>query len=277
MVSDDEGTPVGHPPADSRPALPEVADRLFPRVPDEQLALRPRPRLHPAPSDAATADPSSDLDPEGLVARDGGGGDSFVREVPVLLLIALVLAFLLRTFVVQVFFIPSGSMEPTLAVDDRIAVEKLTYRLREPRRGDVVVFEGEELPDEDIGLATRVGRGIGQFLGVVPANARDYVKRVIGLPGDTVELRGGTVLVNGIPLDEPYVVFEDASDYGPVSVPDGMLFFLGDNRPNSADSRSALGMVPRVQVVGRAAFVIWPFAHGGSLAGVDHTATVEGP
>jgi signal peptidase I len=211
--------------------------------------------------------------------RDGGGsgraaakGGSFLRELPVLLLIAFVLAFLLRTFVLQVFYIPSSSMEPTLQIDDRMVVEKLTYLAREPRRGEIVVFEGETLVDPyaDQGTVARVVRGVGQFLGVVPASARDFVKRVIGVEGDEVVIESGQVFVNGEPIDEPYVVFDDGSDYGPVTVPEGHLFFLGDNRPNSSDSRRSLGFVPRGHVVGRAAVVIWPPDHAGRLTGVEH-------
>jgi signal peptidase I len=195
---------------------------------------------------------------------------SFLRELPVLLLVAFVLAFLLRTFVLQVFYIPSASMEPTLMVDDRMVVEKVTYRFREPQRGEIVVFEGEtESVPDDTGAVADVVRGVGQFLGVVPASARDFVKRVIGLPGDEIRIEAGTVFVNGVPLDEPYKV-DEANDYGPVLVPEDRLFFLGDNRPNSSDSRRGLGMVEADQVVGRAVIVLFPFAHTGMLTGVAY-------
>jgi signal peptidase I len=197
---------------------------------------------------------------------------SFFRELPVLLLVAFLLAFLLRTFVLQVFFIPSGSMENTLQIDDRMVVEKITYLFREPVRGEIVVFEGESfgVVDPDATAGERVVRGLGQFLGVVPASARDYVKRVIGLPGDEILIEDGEVFVNGRALDEPYVVFEDPSDFGPVTVPADHLFFLGDNRPNSSDSRRGLGFVPQDAVVGRSAVIIWPFDHAGLLTGVEH-------
>ncbi|WP_052666432.1 signal peptidase I [Nitriliruptor alkaliphilus] len=195
---------------------------------------------------------------------------SFLRELPVLLLVAFVLAFLLRTFVLQVFFIPSASMEPTLMVDDRMVVEKVTYRFREPERGEIVVFEGDNTaPPDGNGAVGDIVRGVGQFLGVVPASARDFVKRVIGLPGDEIRIEAGTVFVNGEPLDEPYKVDED-NDYGPVIVPEDRLFFLGDNRPNSSDSRRGLGMVERDQVVGRAVVILFPFDHAGRLTGVQH-------
>lgn len=205
-------------------------------------------------------------------ARSRSGASSFFRELPVLLLIAFVLAFLLRTFVLQVFYIPSSSMEPTLQINDRMAVEKVTYQFREPRRGEVVVFEGEELGviDPDASFGERALQGVGQFLGVVPASARDLVKRVIGLPGDEILIEDGQVFVNGTPIDEPYVVFPDNASYGPVTVPDDSLFFLGDNRPNSNDSRRSLGMVPLDDVVGRAVVIIWPPGNAGSLTGVEH-------
>ncbi|MEX2550087.1 MAG: signal peptidase I [Nitriliruptoraceae bacterium] len=202
-------------------------------------------------------------------ARSGG---SFLRELPFLLLIALVLAFLLRTFVVQVFYIPSSSMEPTLQVDDRMIVEKVTYRFREPLRGEILVFEGDSFGevDPDLSVGSRVVRGFGQFLGLVPASARDFVKRAIGLPGDEILIEDGVVMVNGVTLDEPYVAFEDPSDFGPVTVPDDSLFFLGDNRPNSSDSRRDLGFVDADKVVGRAVLIIWPFEHATTLTDVEH-------
>ncbi|MEX0835301.1 MAG: signal peptidase I, partial [Nitriliruptor sp.] len=208
-------------------------------------------------------------DASGDDGRDTSSG-SFLRELPVLLLVAFVLAFLLRTFVLQVFFIPSASMEPTLTVDDRMVVEKITYRFREPERGEIVVFEGEtESVPRDEGTATSLVRGVGQFLGVVPASARDFVKRVIGLPGDEIRIDGGEVFVNGVALDEPYKVEED-TDYGPVIVPDDRLFFLGDNRPNSSDSRRSLGFVERDNVVGRAVIILFPVDHFGMLTGVEY-------
>lgn len=202
---------------------------------------------------------------------------SFLRELPVLLLIALVLAFLLRTFVVQVFYIPSSSMEPTLSVNDRMVVEKITYLFRDPVRGEIVVFEGEELGevDPDATAGERFVRVVGQFLGVVPASARDFVKRVIGLPGDEIRIEEGVVFVNGVALDEPYVAFEDPSDFGPVTVPDDALFFLGDNRPNSSDSRRGLGFVPLDKVVGRSAAIIWPFDHATLLTDVEHELAAD--
>lgn len=203
---------------------------------------------------------------------------SFLRELPVLLLVALLLAFLLRTFVVQVFYIPSSSMEPTLQVQDRMVVEKVTYLFRGPQRGEVIVFAGENGGGDSPGGVGGAVTAVGRFLGVVPADARDFVKRVIGLPGDTVVIEGGVVQVNGVELPEEYVVNEDPDDFGPFEVPEDQLFVLGDNRPDSSDSRFSLGYVDLDRVVGRAFFVLWPLDHAGGLGtfGVDDLDIPEG-
>ena len=190
---------------------------------------------------------------------------SFLRELPVLLLVALVVAFLLRTFVVQVFYIPSASMVPTLQEQDRMVVEKVTFLFREPERGEIIVFKGDDTADGDeTGFAGLVA-GAGRFLGVVPADAQDFVKRVIGLPGDTVLIENGELFVNGVPVDEPYVVHDDPGSYGPYEVPSDSLFLMGDNRPGSSDSRGSMGYVPLDHVVGRPVLTIWPPDHIGRL------------
>lgn len=221
----------------------------------------------PEPGPASSADTPAGTTTDTAGAREEKDSfGAFIRELPVLIVIAFLLAFLLRTFVVQVFYIPSSSMVPTLEVNDRILVDKVTYRFRDLRRGEIVVFEGDRLgvPEVDRGPIERAVRGLGQLVGLAPANARDFVKRVIGLPGDEIEIDDdGTVFVNGVELDEPYVAAEDPRPFGPVEVPEGELFFLGDNRPNSSDSRvqEGLGFVERDHVVGRAFVVIWPVDH----------------
>lgn len=151
-------------------------------------------------------------------------------------LFAVVLAFFIITFVVQAFFIPSGSMEPTLQIGDRILVAKFYYRIAPIQRGDVIVFR-------------------------YPLNpGKDFVKRVVGLPGDRVELRQGVVYVNGQARPDLTPTRGDAScvqNYGPKTVTQGHLFVLGDNRCNSEDSRF-FGLVPVRNVVGRAVVVYWP-------------------
>lgn len=247
----------------------------------ERSEEEPPPPLWPTAHTEPVRNPSSKGGKDGREGHGTGrggrapsdaskGAAAFFRELPLLILIAFVLAFLLRTFVVQVFFIPSSSMEPTLQVDDRMAVEKITFHFREPRRGDVVVFEEDDVSQVESGTSEQLLRRVGQFIGIVPADARDFVKRVIAVGGDTVRIEEGSVYINDTLLHEPYVVYADEDDYGPVTVPDGHLFFLGDNRPNSSDSRRSLGFVPADAVVGRAAVVIWPPSHWGSLMGVEH-------
>lgn len=185
------------------------------------------------------------------------------------MLTALVIAVLLRTFLVQVFFIPSSSMVPTLAVDDRIVVEKVTYRFREPQRGDVVVFTGADgSPVTGDGpLIRRALDGLGRLTGVIPPDPSDLVKRVVALPGEEVAIIDGVLHVDGVALDEPYVAAPVPADFDAITVPVGTLFFLGDNRRNSADSRGSLGFVTRERVVGRALAVVWPPGNARSLVG----------
>jgi signal peptidase I len=171
---------------------------------------------------------------------------------------------------VQVFYIPSSSMVPTLAVDDRIVVEKVSYRFGGPVRGDVVVFAGADRVadvDDDRTLTERALQAVGRFVGVVPPDPSDLVKRVIGLPGEEVSIVGGLLHIDGVALTEAYVADAVAADFGPVVVPDGSLFFLGDNRRNSADSRGGLGFVDEERVIGRAVAVVWPFGNAASLVG----------
>jgi len=184
----------------------------------------------------------------------------------VLVLIALTVAFLLRSFVVQVFWIPSSSMVPTLQVDDRMVVEKLSYRVRDPARGDVVVFRPESTGTVvERPLLRRILRAGVQFVGVVPLDASDLVKRVAGLPGETVEIRGGVLLVDGVAYAEGYLASGAGADYGPVTVPPGQYLMLGDNRSNSSDSRGRLGFVPEERLVGRAFAVVWPLENAAWL------------
>ena len=181
-------------------------------------------------------------------------------ETPLLVVVALVLAFLIKTFVVQAFYIPSGSMIPTLQIGDRVLVEKLSFLAREPRRGEVLVFRRPGAVDVDSGIAG-AARSFLEGLGLVqPREDIDLIKRLMGLPGETVELRDGVLYVDGEPLREDYAQLDDR-DFGPVTVPDGELFFLGDNRGNSDDSRYGLGTVPVDNIVGRAFVILWPPTH----------------
>jgi signal peptidase I len=192
----------------------------------------------------------------------------FLGELPGLVLMALILAVLIKTFLVQAFFIPSPSMVPTLENGDRVLVTKLPYYLGEPKRGDVIVFEEPDPRRQpDRGVISGALHWFTQTLGVAKPDNEDYIKRVIGLPGDTVEGKRGKVLVNGLAIAEPYLE-QETSDFDPVKVPQGMLFVMGDNRANSLDSRYGLGVNPTDQpgvgfipvdkVVGKAFFIAWP-------------------
>jgi signal peptidase I len=150
---------------------------------------------------------------------------------------ALLVAFLIKTFLLQAFYIPSLSMAPTLKVNDRVLVNKLSYDLHDVRRGDLVVFESP--PNEG-------------------SQTKDLIKRVIGLPGETVESREGQIYINGQVLQEPYL--QDDITTGPmekVTVPPDHLWVMGDNRANSRDSRF-FGAIPEDLVIGRAFVRVWP-------------------
>ncbi len=213
----------------------------------------------------------SDSD-ETAAATPRSGNRAFWTELPFLVVIALVLAILLKTFVVQAFYIPSSSMEPTLLIGDRVLVTKTAYLYREPRRGEVVVFSedlGEAAPEE--GGFTGTLRSLASGLGVTAGSERDFIKRIIGLPGETIEMRAGVVYINGEPIPEAatsdggYLSRPDLTDFGPVTVEPGHYFMMGDNRPNSADSRYGLGQIALDQILGRAFVIIWPVGSAGGL------------
>lgn len=150
----------------------------------------------------------------------------------------MILALVLRAFVVQAFWIPSGSMIPTLMPGDRVMVAKFWYRFAEPKRGQIVVFRYPLDP------------------------TRDFVKRLIALPGETVEIKNGVVYINGEVLEEPYVKNRDFLSMEKTTVPRGQYFMMGDNRPNSQDSRF-WGFVPRNYLLGPAFFRYWPLSRIG--------------
>ncbi len=154
-------------------------------------------------------------------------------------IVAALLSLIIITFIVQAFYIPSGSMEPTLMINDRILVGKFIYRLETVGRTDVIVFRYPLNPQ------------------------RDFVKRVIGLPGERVQLKEGVVSIDDTPLSEKgHTIRPDFGNYGPVTVPAGQYFVLGDNRNNSEDSRF-FGYVPRANIIGKALFVYWPLSRIG--------------
>jgi signal peptidase I len=204
------------------------------------------------------------------------------QELILLVLIAICLAAVLRTFLLESFLIPSASMDNTLHVGDRVAVNKVVYDFTDPSRGSVVVFRGPrnwvpETPNDHPGVAATVGRGLGSLVGVTAPGQKDFIKRVIGLPGDTVSCCDtfGRVLVNGYPLDEGYI-FQNSPrgsptiggcqvrDFNQITVPPGDVFVMGDHRLVSEDSRCK-GPIPIGNIFGHAFAVAWPPSHWRTL------------
>lgn len=168
-----------------------------------------------------------------------------VVEVFKTIISAAVLAFGIRACVAEARYIPSESMLPTLEIDDRLIIEKISYRFRKPERGDVVVFSPTDtLKEQNFNEA--------------------FIKRVIGIPGDVVEVKQDEVYVNGEKLTEKYILEPPTYNYGPVEVPEGQYLVLGDNRNNSLDSHH-WGFVPIENLIGRAAIRFWPPNRLGSL------------
>lgn len=181
----------------------------------------------------------------------------WMRETVETIVIAFILAFLIRTFVVQAFYIPSGSMKPNLQIGDRILAYKFLYGLKNVKRGDIIVFK-------------------------FPLNPRkDFIKRVIGLPGDIIKVENKEIYVNGKQLSEPYIVHGDKwnsgfprDEYPPTPVPAGSLFMLGDNRDSSDDSRY-WGFVPAKNIVGEAFLVYWPLWRIRIMRGFSYQEHIE--
>ena len=204
------------------------------------------PPTFPAPDGAAApATPAP--------AKRSGGIGAFLEWV-VVIVAAIAVALLIKTFVMQAFYIPSESMLPTLEKNDRVLVNKLSYRLHDINRGDIVVFEK---PPE---------------AGASSEGTSDLIKRVIGLPGEKIAFEGGKVYVNGQILDEPYLPTGVTTAQGakpctltePCTVPSESIWVMGDNRSNSRDSRW-IGPIPEENIVGRAFVRIWPFSRFGGL------------
>ncbi len=261
------------------------------------------------------ADPTP-VDADGAAAQRGkGDGEgkkrSALREGAILVGIAVFIYYVMLTFIARPYLIPSESMQPTLngckgCVGDRIMVDKLTYRFSDPEPGDVVVFKGP--PNWNVGYKSIRSENTGirwvqnalSFIGFVPPDENDLVKRIIAVGGQTVQCRADTGLtVNGAPLREPYLdpstMMADpavypclGNEFGPVQVPAGRIWVMGDNRTHSADSRARCsstpedakdgvlctgdpmsGTVPVDNVIGKARFIAWPPGRWGGVSSFD--------
>ncbi len=208
-------------------------------------------------------------------------------DIPVTIAVALGVVLLITTFLVKPFSIPSGSMENTLQVGDRVLVNRAVFKARDIERGDVVVFDGSGsfVPPQvasDRAPITGALVWVGQSFGLVAPDSTDFIKRVIGTGGDRVTCcdAQGQLTVNGTPLVEDYLFPGDAPSLQPfdVEVPDGMLWVMGDHRSASADSRSHMGdpgggFVPESAVVGRAMTVVWPISRIQNIPLPDYATT----
>jgi len=165
-----------------------------------------------------------------------------IKDWVVSILIAVVLAFFIRYFIVELYMVEGPSMRPTLANGERLVVNKFLYRFRAPERGEIIVFRYPRDP------------------------SRDFIKRVIAVPGDTVEIKEGRVFVNGQLLNENYILEKTRGSYPLSTVPEGHVFVMGDNRNNSEDSRFRdVGFVSKDMIKGKAIVVFWPLDHLKSL------------
>jgi signal peptidase I len=272
-----EATP---PPVPARPT-PDPGGAAPAAEPSANAERPPANNVERPPASNAERAPANNAERKDAVRRPVATSEprprkkSFLRELPGIVITALVISVLIKTFLVQAFYIPSGSMENTLLVNDRVLVNKLADKPDEIHRGDVIVFRD---PGGWLGTSQATNRGgvIGGlrnalvFVGLAPAvGEEDLIKRVIAVGGDTVQCcTSGHMTVNGVPLDEPYLYPTDLgtpsqTDFGPIKVPAGKLWVMGDHRSVSEDSRAhrsqpGQGFVPVSDVIGRAFTIVWP-------------------
>ena len=247
-----------------------------------------------AGADGDAESPDGPAAPGGKPGNSGKGGKggkrrrSFWRELPVLIVVALVLALVIKSFAIQAFFIPSASMENTLEIGDRVLINKIVYHLRPIHRGDIIVFDGTGSWDFDTPPASSnfFSKAVDEIEGLVgiSKDPNIYIKRVIGLPGDHVACctAAGQVTVNGVPLSESSYLYPGnapSTQKFSITVPAGRLWVMGDHRSVSYDSRGHMGdpgggTIPESGVLGRAFVIIWPPSRWGFL---NIPATFEQP
>jgi signal peptidase I len=269
--------PEGDVPVAPGPVVPVVPepDPVIPRQPDASSdPVIPLSESTPA----WVGTPNPEIDKPKKEKKQG----SFLKELPILIIIAFGLALLIKTFLLQAFYIPSESMVPTLQVGDRVLVNKLVYRIHPPRRGDIIVFI--ETPGPTKSFWGRVRSFLTEGLGVTKPASKDFIKRVIGLPGETIQITNGVVSIK-TPSGGSFTLSEesylnpnrDTSSYGPFTIPANSYFVMGDNRADSADSRTALGPIQKKRIIGRAFIRIWPVRRFGFFHRPKYkTATAAG-
>jgi signal peptidase I len=245
-----------------------------------------------ASADAEGVDPAAERPTAGSHRRRAAKARPqrpFWIEFVVLIGIALAIALVVHTFFFQAFFIPSGSMENTLHVGDRVLVNRMSYKVGHVQRGQIIVFNGVDswTPESTVAppsnIASRFAHDVGSFLGFAPAGEKDFIKRVIGVPGDHVQCcdAQGRIMVNGKALDETYLASGipnavpattqvNAARPFDIVVPPGRVWVEGDHRDDSADSRSHVGdpgggTIPESKIIGHAFVIVWPIGHMGTL------------
>lgn len=220
---------------------------MNPNQPESSQSLPPESTDSPGVKEESQPSPPTGQteDSQGWLNRLWSSQRSNIQTVA----IALLLSIFIRLFVAEPRFIPSDSMVPTLAVGDRLVVEKVSYHFHPPAMGDIIVFHPPDILKQLFGYET----------------SQAFIKRVIGIPGDQIKVEDGQVYVNGDPIKEPYIAAPPNYVLKPVEVPEHTYFVMGDNRNNSNDSH-VWGFLPEQNIIGRAFFCFWPFEREGWLS-----------